>query len=313
MAAPGFHVAHFSDLHVLGADEVPFHRYLNKRITGYVNLKYRRKSVHKKQVVQALARELRDRRLDHAVITGDLTNLALEGEFEAVRELLEEDLALSPEHVSIVPGNHDLYTSGSARAKRFARYFEEYLGSDLPGVSTDHPAGPFPYVRLRGPVAFIGVATAVPRPPLFASGAVGRPQLDAIERILAHPEVRSRLPVILQHHPVFNPRSPLRSLMNGLWDARDLRAVLATARHAVVLHGHLHERVHLQKNEGGRRLDSIGATSASLLHEHHHRMAGFNWYELDDIGTFAPPRAFVFHPETGHFHDRDIPLTAHSG
>lgn len=301
-------VAHLSDLHLLGEGEVSPWRYLNKRLTGLANLKWRRHAIHKPDVARALARELRARAVEHVVITGDLSNLALEREFDAVREFLENDLALGPRRVSIIPGNHDLYTRGSANSKRFARYFGPYLEGDIDGVAVRHPAGPFPYVRLRGPLAIIGLATALPRAPMIASGAVGRDQLRSLERILSLPAVRERLPLILQHHPPHNLVSAFRTFTNGLNDARELRAVLDRLPRGVLLHGHLHERVHrrLLSREGA--VDVVGATSASLVHEHKDRIAGYNLYDLDETGFRAPPASFIYDPVEQQFSARTIPL-----
>jgi 3',5'-cyclic AMP phosphodiesterase CpdA len=301
-------VAHLSDLHVLGDDDVPFHRYLNKRITGYANIKLKRGAVHKRTVVQALARELKTRHVDHVVVTGDVSNRALEGEFASVRRLLEDDLGLHPDQVSLVPGNHDLYTRGSSVARRFFSYFGDYLKSDIPGLSVEHAAGSFPFVRLRGPLAFIGLSTAVPVPPLCSMGHLGDPQLDALAQILAHPEVSSRLPVLLLHHPPHNPPNVVEAFRRGLRDASKLRRVVAGAPHVVALHGHEHERMHLRFSTAGGSLDSIGATSASLLHEHPDRMAGFNWYQLGGEGPLRPS-AFVLEASREGFREQSIPLT----
>src|SRR3954454_20962718 len=181
-------IAHFSDLHVLALDGVPTHRFLNKRFTGWVNLRLKRGHKHRSAHVGACAREITRAKVDHVVITGDLTNLALEQEFVAVRELLELELGLRPDQISAVPGNHDLYTRGAMRDQRFSKCFHDYIASDLPELSADIPLGRFPFVKLRGPCAIMGASSAAPRPPLMASGEVGKPQLAALARILAHDE-----------------------------------------------------------------------------------------------------------------------------
>src|ERR1700734_796063 len=99
---------------------------MNKRATGLANLKLKRGSIHRSSYVRAIAREVRRLAVDHVVITGDLTNLALEPEFELAREVVEKDLGLSPRDVTIVPGNHDVYTRGAHATGRFASYFAEY-------------------------------------------------------------------------------------------------------------------------------------------------------------------------------------------
>ena len=115
-------VAHFSDLHLLSLEGVPAHRFLNKRFTGWVNLRLKRGSIHRSAYVRAIAREVARLDVEHVVVTGDLTNLALESEYELVRDLFERDLGLDPARVTIAPGNHDLYTRGALTSRRFERY-----------------------------------------------------------------------------------------------------------------------------------------------------------------------------------------------
>jgi 3',5'-cyclic AMP phosphodiesterase CpdA len=300
-------IAHLSDLHVLSLEgAVPF-RLFNKRITGYVNLRLKRGSQHKPFAVEAIAREIRRQGVEQVVITGDVTNLALEVEFDRVRHLLLEDLGLPPDRVSMVPGNHDVYTRGAHRTRRFFRYFEACLRSDLPGLAAPELGGVFPFVRLRGPVALIGLSTALPRPPLMASGSLGDPQLRALERILAHPEVRARTPVILQHHPWHNPPSRAKTLFEGLWDADAEGLALRDVERGLLLHGHLHRRVHRQLRTARGLIDAIGATSASLVHESEERMAAFNVYEIDDDGVIVGLGSHRLDPGSGAFHEVAIP------
>src|SRR5262249_36272400 len=162
---------HLSDLHLLNLEGVAPFRLLNKRITGYLNLRFRRSQVHKPFVARDAAHAIRRLGVDHVAITGDVSNLALEGEFDLVRDLIENDLQLSPDRVSLVPGNHDTYTRGAHRSKRFQKVFAAYLRTDLPEFETESG---FPYVHLRGPAAIIGLSTALPRPPLVASGMLGK-------------------------------------------------------------------------------------------------------------------------------------------
>lgn len=300
-------VAHFSDLHVLALDGVSRTRLLNKRFTGWVNLKLKREHKHRPAYVRAIAREVTRAKIDHVVITGDLTNLALEQEFDATRKLLEDDLGLDAEHVTVVPGNHDLYTRGALRTRRFTTFFRHYMESDLPELAAEIPLGRFPVVKLRGPLAIIGLSSAVPRPPLMASGQLGPAQLDALERILAHPEVKKRTPVVALHHPVHNPKSRLKTFVEGLWDAERLLRVVRALPRGMLLHGHLHSRMQRPLAEGIGHLWAIGATSASLDHEDGDRMAGFNLYEFDAEGTLSRVEAHVFDPKGETFKVESVP------
>jgi 3',5'-cyclic AMP phosphodiesterase CpdA len=303
-------IAHFSDLHVLALDGVPTHRFLNKRFTGWVNLRVKRGHIHRPAHVRAVAREITRAKVDHVVITGDLTNLALEQEFLAVRTLLEEHLGLAPSQISAVPGNHDLYTRGAMRDQRFTKYFHDYVASDLPELCADIPLGRFPFVKLRGPCAIIGLSSAVPRPPIMASGYLGKAQLAALERILVHPEVQKRTPVILLHHPIHNPNSKVETFMKGLEDADALIAKLSGLHRGLLLHGHLHIRRQCTLGTPLGELLSVGATSASLDHEHEHKMAGFNLYEFDDAGKLGAIEAHVLDAKEDRFHIESVPLVA---
>lgn len=294
-------IAHLSDLHLLSLEgAVPF-RLFNKRLTGYLNLRLRRHAVHKPHPVRAAAAEIRRLEIDHVVITGDVSNLALEQEFQLVRRFLDHDLGLPPERVSVVPGNHDAYTQGAHRADRFGTYFEPYLRSDIDAGAR------YPFVHLRGPAAIIGLSTAWPRPPFVASGHIGAAQLKALERVLAHPEVRRRTPVVLQHHPWHNPSSKAKTLLEGLVDAAEEGHLLRDLRHGLLLHGHSHRRVHRRLPTGRGHLDAVGATSASLLHDSDERMAGFNVYEIEDGGAIRAISSHRFVPEGGSFREVEVP------
>ena len=301
-------IAHFSDLHVLALAGVSPRRFLNKRLSGYVNLRLKRSHIHLPAYVRTIAREITRAGIDHVCITGDLTNLALDEEFLAARSLLEDELGLDPKNVSVVPGNHDLYTRGALRQKRFATYFAKYIESDLPELAVDIGVGAFPYVKLRGPCAIIGLSSAVPRLPFVAAGKLGGAQLDALGRLLAHDEVRSRTPVVLVHHPAHNPRSRLKTLLEGLHDADDLSFRMSGIERGLILHGHLHRRQQRPLLTASGKVHVVGATSASLHHANAERMAGFNLYDIDDSGHVARIEAHVLDPARDAFDIVDVPV-----
>jgi 3',5'-cyclic AMP phosphodiesterase CpdA len=298
-------IAHFSDLHLLSLEGVPAHRFLNKRFTGWVNLRLKRGSIHRSAYVRAIAREVTRLGVEHVIVTGDLTNLALESEYELVRDLLEKDLGLEPSRVTIVPGNHDLYTRGALASRRFERYLAPYLVSDLPELAVDASGARFPVVKLRGSVAIVALSSAVPRLPLVAAGELGSEQLQALARVLAHPEVARRTVVVALHHPALGDWSRLKTYVEGLRDAPALLAQLRPLGGGLLVHGHLHRRIQrsLPTDEG--QLLQVGATSASLHHDAPDRMAGFNVYDVGDATTRV--EAHVYAPETKTFHIESVP------
>lgn len=284
-------IAHVTDLHVLSNTAAHWRQMLfNKRITGYANTFLRRARVHRREYLTAVL-DGASRAADHVVVTGDITNLALESEYDEAREMLDE-MAKRCE-TTVAPGNHDIYLSLVHHNRRFPHHFSHFLCSDLPELSLDLPSGPFPCVKLRGPAAIIALSSAVPRPPFIAAGFVGSEQLEALKRILVHPEVVKRLPVILIHHPPVDDRARWRQLRDGLVDAAPMRDVLATLPRGLVLAGHLHLRVRRTMKTNTGSVDVICASGAALDHDDSRIRAGFNLYQIEDDGRLSSVEAHV--------------------
>jgi len=281
-------------------------RFLNKRLTGWGNLRLKRNHIHRASYVRAIAREIARAKVDHVVVTGDLTNLALEPEFELARGVLLGELGIEPARVTVVPGNHDLYTRGALVSRRFERYFAEWLVSDLPELAVDVGGARFPVVKLRGSVAVVALSSAVPRAPFVAAGELGPAQLDALGRVLAHPEVARRTLVLALHHPPIHGWSRLKAHMEGLRDAPALLSLLMPLPRGLILHGHLHRRIQRILTTSRGMVQQVGATSASLHDETVDRMAGFNVYEIDERGI-ARIEAAVHVPSTGAFVLESVP------
>lgn len=298
-------IAHVSDLHVLAPAGVELRRVLfNKRVTGFANLLSKRGRVYRREhllaVMAAAAAQA-----DQFVVTGDITNLSLEGEYEEARRLLAE--VAGGTEVTVVPGNHDIYLPSIHHERRFPHHFSPYMQSDLPELALDLPAGPFPSVKLRGPAAIIGLSSAVPRPPFVSAGYVGRAQLEALARVLAHPDVARRTPVVLIHHSPFDERFRLEQLRGGLVDAHGLRGALQGLSRGLVLYGHLHVRRHHRLKTGPGALDVVCASAAPLEHPDDRVRAGFNLYQLADDGSIASIEAWVLEPATQSFRRFELP------
>lgn len=286
-----FRIAHISDLHVLSRTGAQWRSMLfNKRITGYANLLLHRGRVHRRAYLLAVL-EAAASDVDHCVITGDIVNLALESEYDEARSLIGR-VAESVE-VTVVPGNHDIYLPSLFRERRFPRHFGTFLHGDLPGLACDLPVGPYPCVKLRGPVAMIALSSGVPWPPFIAAGYVGKEQLRALAAVLAHPEVVRRTPVILIHHPPVDGRCRLAQLRDGLVDGAALRRALAPLPRGLVLFGHLHLRVRCSLRTTSGWLDAVGASGAALDHADPSIRAGFHRYEIDDDGSIRAIEAYV--------------------
>jgi 3',5'-cyclic AMP phosphodiesterase CpdA len=310
VAALVIRIAHLSDPHVLSRTAAEWRSIVfNKRVTGYANLLLRRGRVHRREYLLSVLAAAAERS-DHVVVTGDITNLALEHEYEEAGALLA-DLARRTE-ITVVPGNHDIYLPSTHRGRRFPHHFGRFIESDLPEFACDLPAGPFPCVKLRGEVAVIALSSAVPRPPFVAAGHVGRLQLEALRKLFEHPAVRQRTPVVLIHHPPVDARPRLVQLRDGLVDAAALQAVLRTLTRGLVLFGHLHVRRRCRWPTSSGTLEVISASGAALDHRDSSVRAGFNLYVINDSGSLVSAEAHVLEPVRGRFETRRIDPTAAS-
>ena len=218
MTAP-FLLAHLSDVHLA---PVPWPRFAEldaKRALGLANWHRKRIRVHGREVVDALVADMAAQRPDHIAVGGDLVNIGLPGEIEAAAVWLTR--LGPPDRVSVVPGNHDVYG---------------HFGND-PGIARWNAymggAGAFPFVRQFGRLALIGLNSAVPTPVFWASGRLGRTQLDAAASLLASLGAENVCRTVLIHHP---PLPGQTSRRRGLEDAAELVQVLKQHGAELVLH-----------------------------------------------------------------------------
>ncbi len=128
-----FQLVHLSDLHLRSGDKTclfhPEMSHANRKLPW---------------LVEAIDREFPDA---HVVITGDITD---SGTSPSVRQALSL-LApwLQPQQLSIVPGNHDCGTKGSAWLRERKQHLIDAFANCTPTT--------YPWVKTVGPLALIGL------------------------------------------------------------------------------------------------------------------------------------------------------------
>jgi 3',5'-cyclic AMP phosphodiesterase CpdA len=266
-----FTLAHLSDPHLPPLPDARWRDLAGKRALGYLNWTRNRHKYHRREVLDALVADMQAQRPDHIAVTGDFVNLALDAEFAPAQAWLES-VGL-PEQVTVIPGNHDAYVR--ATQHRFAATFGDYLRGDA-GAESDA----FPFLRRRGPLALVGVSSAVPTPPLMATGTLGRTQLDALDRHLAQLSTEDAFRVLLVHHPLYS-----NSRMKRLTDSAGLRAVLKARGADLVLHGHDHIHSTMWVEGADKQIPAIGVPSASALAHKHYPAAAYNLFRIERDGN----------------------------
>jgi len=217
------------------------------------------------------------RRPNHIVITGDLTHIGTPRECAEAATWLQQVSALHP--LTLIPGNHDCYIAMPWQTT--LGLWSDYMAGDG-GETPQSAPGLFPALRTRGTLAIIGLSSAVPSPPFFASGTLGTAQLLELERLLGQAGRAGLFRLVLVHHP---PVATLMDRRRGLADASGLQQVLKRAGAELILHGHSH--CWMQTSVPGPRMEipALGIPSASAHATRPGRRAG---YSILDITTTAP-------------------------
>jgi 3',5'-cyclic AMP phosphodiesterase CpdA len=247
---------------------------LSKRLLGYLSWRSRKQRIHRIEVLAALERDLRASAPDHVVITGDLVNLGLPAEFVQAGAWLR-DLG-TPAWISVVPGNHDAYVR--IGRDRSLGHWADYMTSDEAPPPWRAAAGGFPYLRRRGPLAIIGLSTAIATPPGFATGRLGEGQLEALDRLLADLAGEDCCRVLLLHHP---PVAGACTWRKRLIDAPAFRRIVACRGADLILHGHEHAPVNGMIEGRESRIPVLGVSSTSSLDARPERRARYQIYGIE--------------------------------
>jgi 3',5'-cyclic AMP phosphodiesterase CpdA len=271
-----FTLAHVSDWHTTTLTGATPHELFSKRFFGWLSWHIRRRRLHQQPVLDALFGDLHDQRPDHVAVTGDLTNVALEHEFVRAAELLRK--LGPPEWVSLVPGNHDAYV-GVPVERSWALWRDYLVSDDEPKAAADSQAVlRFPSLRVRGPLALVGLSSALPTPLFHATGRVGSEQLSKLEELLERLGEQGLTRVVLVHHPPTHAGiSPRRRMTDG----PELEAVLGRAGAELVLHGHRH-RTMLRRIPGPNgEIPIVGVRSASDVGEKREKRAQYHLFRIE--------------------------------
>lgn len=226
-------IAHLSDIHTLDPEtrrSTTRYRFNTKLVSLGRPIDPRSRA---KKLTRALA-AAKASGADHFVITGDLTEMGDPTEFEHFASLLDE--ARIPEDaLTLVPGNHDAYTSGAA----WRRALEGPLKRWADASATD--AGK---LVMRGDVAFLPIDTSCFQS-LARSGGLFTPDAArAVQARIDDPALRGKAIVLVMHHPPFvHHQNPIAQWVDGLRGCAHVLDMLTRHPHVQILHGHLHRVV----------------------------------------------------------------------
>jgi 3',5'-cyclic AMP phosphodiesterase CpdA len=266
-----FVLAHLSDPHLAPLPTPRLFELMGKRIGGFINWQKRRRHFHRADVLERIIADLKAQAVDHIAVTGDLINLSLAAEFAPARAFLAR--LGSPQDVTLVPGNHDTYVWSKRRHPQL--HWADYMRGDASADAVPQ----FPFVRRRGPLALIGVTTAVPTLPFQATGRLGAAQLARLATLLD--EHAGKFRVVLMHHP---PQTKAQWRSRRLIDGDAFISVLKQHGAELVLHGHEHYDLMRWFETPRGKVAAVGVPSASGTVDWKYDAAAYNLYTIEGSG-----------------------------
>jgi 3',5'-cyclic AMP phosphodiesterase CpdA len=220
-------LVHVSDIHFWQFAFNPLHL-LNKRFLGMGSLLVQRARKFRLERIEQVVDQVLSLEPDHILITGDITTTALPAEFKAARRQLAPWLT-DPAKVTVIPGNHDRYTSGSHQARLFEKSFGEFA-----------PAASYPWLRyLDGQTVILGLDPS--RASLTARGRLPEPQLVRAKELVADLGPEARRLIVACHYPLDAPPGHRRDLARkNMINAEEITVWLATLGPHLYCCGHVH-------------------------------------------------------------------------
>ncbi|MBI4922028.1 MAG: metallophosphoesterase [Devosia nanyangense] len=267
-------LAHISDIHLAPLPPVRWTELANKRITGYLNWRFKRQASLSGEGLTNLVRHMQDQNPDFTAVTGDLVNLGLETEANTAYNWLQTvgDTA----SVCISPGNHDSYLKPSFG------FNAERWGDYMRGETLDEAQ--FPFVRRVGDMAVISCSSSVASGIGFALGRFGPDQAARLSRILKLMGEAGYFRVILIHHP---PNLEARHPRLGLYGARLFRDAVAEHGAELILHGHTHKSTiyAIPGKTGDVPVVGVAAAGAAQSEDTGEDPARYNLFRIERLGT----------------------------
>jgi Icc protein len=221
--------------------------------------------------------------VDHLVVTGDVTFSGEPREFERAADLLRP--FAEAKKLTVVPGNHDVWTEESVETARFLRA----IGPDGRGMRRAAPS--YPHVVPLGDEAVL-VALDSARygdEPFATPGRLGAEQLRGARELAREHSKQGRAVLLAFHHHVVLPpdrvSSDAKLARMPLADADQVVRLVAELPIAAVLHGHRHTAFRVDLPGAGGPTPVLCAGSASRVADEPVRRARAYVYELDRSGV----------------------------
>lgn len=264
-------LGHISDLHISERKRYPRNGFTARECDRYAV-----------RLAKGLLGALREAQVEHLVVTGDLTFSGEPSEFERAADLLAPWAAA--DKLTVVPGNHDVWTYEAAARARFLRS----IGPNGKGMKK--PAEVYPYlVELSPEVVLIALDSARQgENPYETPGRLGPGQIQATRELVRQQSKEGKAVLLALHHHLVLPPDRVASdacvARMPLADADQVIRLVAELPISAVLHGHRHTAFRLDLPGVARVSPVLCAGSATRVSDEPVKRARAYLYEVDTGG-----------------------------
>jgi len=264
-----------------------------------------------------LLKHLSEKKVDHLIITGDITDNASEKDLEIFRRMLNRHGFLRGDKFSLLVGNHDIFggvqkaedifsfpekcssVNYNGRLRNFISYFPEafencyYLS----------PKNFFPFAKKINNTLLIGLNSIAQYSklsnPFGSNGEINASQFSEVFELLKSADAEIKYKIIMIHHHFNKLKAEAKSTFGSIWanvekqtmklrNKRRLFSLFKQFNIDIVLHGHTHEsKEYIRK---GIRFLNAGATIKNDKHSVKINLLNLNKGRIDvQINTIHLP------------------------
>ncbi|RHX86785.1 metallophosphoesterase family protein [Leptospira stimsonii] len=287
-------ILHLSDLHF--PTPIPFFQLKGKMVVGYLNYTLRRRKKYPPYIWDSILKSVETLKPDAIVVSGDITNVSHEKEFQTAGKILSE---LPQDKIFYIPGNHDRYTKQAVGEHPF---FEKYF-SKLSGESISHNAE---YIRIKkiAGMHFVGWDSSLPLSILNAYGTIHPEVISRTQEILREKKIEDY--ILVCHHPIWNPKERQETVHHRLLNREEIARLLQKQPPLAFLHGHVH--TNWVKFPGEKMpYYVVNSASSTRLSDSKHE-CGFHLMEIEKKNLKI--QRYTYNPEQSKF--TEAPLVSYS-
>ena len=220
--------------------------------------------------IHFLLKHISEKKVDHLIITGDITDNASDKDLEIFRRMLNRFGFLSGEKVSMVIGNHDIFggvqkaediftfpdkcstVNYKKRVNNFLSFFPEAFNNCYHLSQKDF----FPFAKRINNTLIIGLNSVAEYSklsnPFGSNGEVSASQFSELFELFKSADKEIKYKIVMVHHHFNKLKSQSKSTFGSIWaniekqtmklrNKRRLFALFKEFDVDIVLHGHCHE------------------------------------------------------------------------